>query len=370
MTLWSRQAPLAAPAESQVETWTYSPAGKEPKSFAIRVRTGKPLDVIGLKNTTLVDLRDYAAMLAKTASRLYGRADDLKRVTECRCCRANTGHAKIVLQIFGVAYVRCPNCGHVFVASQRSEQSVNDVFRESEDHSKIYIDPETVEIRLREVVAPKADWTLDIYRDAVGARPTSCIDVGAGGGHFVEGMHRRRIAATGFELSQSSRTFAERAFGVTLINRDFLETEPTSADLITMWGLLEYTPEPRRFLAQARRTLIPGRGLLVVEVPRFDALSTVAQAENPENVARHMDPTSHLNCFSDASLATALVEEGFRPVAAWYFGMDAYELIIQAAARMDDERVIRCMAEMIPALQATCDAGRQCDDLIMAAVPV
>lgn len=193
--------------------------------------------------------------------------------------------------------------------------------------------------------------------------------MGAGGGHFVEGLRRRGLDVTGYELSRASRGFALEAFGLELVADDFLDDDRAQADILTMWGLLEYTPEPRRFLARARQRFADAGGLLVVEVPRFDALGTVVQGTNPDGVARHMDPTSHLNCFTEESLGTALVAEGFRPIAAWYFGMDAYELLVQAALRLDDEGAISALADMIPALQAACDAGRQCDDLIMAAVP-
>jgi hypothetical protein len=87
-------------------------------------------------------------------------------------------------------------------------------------------------------------------------------------------------------------------------------------------------------------------------------------------VARHMDPTSHLNCFSDASLMTALTKSGFEPVAVWYFGMDVYELLIQLALRTGRDELLENCADMIAPLQACVDVGRHCDDLVVAARPV
>ncbi len=369
MSLWTRTTPLAIPAQVQVESWTYTPPYTTPQTFELKVHTGKPLDVIGLKQTNLDELRNYAAFLAQTAKRLYSQDVAKKEIEQCPCCHTSTTTVEEALRIFDIAYVRCSACGHVFVGVQLELQEVNHLFEASADHSQIYIDPKTLEVRLAQVVLPKVNWVLETYQRVVGATPMTCIDVGAGGGHFVAGMHRQGIRATGFELSHTSRAFAKQAFDLELIGEDFLATGNNSVDIVTMWGLLEYTPEPRRFLEKARKLLQPNHGLLVVEVPRFDALGTVAQAENPQNIARHMDPTSHLNCFSDSSLATALVETGFRPVAVWYFGMDAYELLVQLAMRLNNPQVLEDLGDMIPALQASCDAGRQCDDLIMAAVP-
>jgi len=193
--------------------------------------------------------------------------------------------------------------------------------------------------------------------------------VGAGGGHFVEACRRRGIAAGGYELSAAARRFAREVFDIALDAGDFITSADESVDLVTFWGLLEYTPEPRHFLDAARRRLRTGRGLLVVEVPRLDCAGTAAQTVKGAVIARHMDPTSHVNTFSDESLATLLVEAGFAPVAAWYFGMDAYELAVQCAMRLNEGRVVEALADAIPVLQACFDRGRQCDDLVVAAVP-
>jgi hypothetical protein len=83
-----------------------------------------------------------------------------------------------------------------------------------------------------------------------------------------------------------------------------------------------------------------------------------------------MDPTSHVNAFSDESLCTALVEEGFAPIAAWYFGMDAWELVVQVALRAGDEMLVQKLADWIPVVQEAADRGRQCDDVVIAAVPI
>lgn len=369
MSYWTRSTPLTPAGRVQRERWCFREPQGEETCFEIAVTTGKPLDVMALKNTSLRELRDYASFLSRTAEQLYGQDEAKRVVARCPCCDRDTTDAPEALRIFGIAYCRCAGCGHAFVGAQPSKEAINRIFSDSDEHSQTYVDRETTEIRLQQVITPKIDWVLDIYADAVGGFPTSCIDVGAGGGHFVEGMRRRGLDTVGYELSKSSRDFARQAFGIDLTASDFLTAKASPADIITMWGLLEYTAEPRRFLSRARQRFADDHGLLVIEVPRFDALGTAAQAANPSSVARHMDPTSHLNCFTEESLATALVAEGFHPVAAWYFGMDAYELLVQSALRLDDERIITALADMIPALQSSCDAGRQCDDLIMAAIP-
>ena len=370
MSRWLRSVPFAADhSDRRTEAWEFHRPSREPLRFDVDVRVGKPLDVLGLKGAGLDDEREYASFLAKTAARLYGDGAALQTLTQCTVCGGSLADATTVLRVFGVAYVRCPSCGHALVQKRPTAESLSQVFAESEGHSAIYVDRAALDIRMQQVVRPKLDWCLDIYSRRGLGSPRKVVDVGAGGGHFLAGAAQRGFMVEGFEKSRASREFAKQAFGLALRTDEFTTTSVESADMVTFWGLLEYVDQPRKFLAAARRVLGP-RGMLIVEVPRVDCLGTHAQATDGAVVARHMDPTSHINAFSDESLCTALVEEGFAPVAAWYFGMDAWELVVQAALRAGDDSLVQKLADWIPVLQKAADLGRQCDDIVVAAVPL
>jgi 2-polyprenyl-3-methyl-5-hydroxy-6-metoxy-1,4-benzoquinol methylase len=364
---WSREIPFQQRA-TRVEAWRCQRSDGTSRIYQVETRIGKPFDVIGLKGGDLGETRAYAAFLAASAKRLYAAAESQETVRACPACGGDIANAIEAFRIFDVPYCRCESCGHGFVRTRPSKDALKELFSSSEEHSSAYLDREAAERRLHAIIAPKLDWVLDVYAGAIGGKPASVIDVGAGGGHFVAGASRAGIAAEGWELSAPSRGFAKSVFGLDLRGGDFT-AEGGGADLITFWGLLEYVPEPHALLNAARKRLSAEEGLLIVEVPRFDALGTIVQACNPSGVARHMDPTSHINCFSDSSLMTALAQCGFEPVAAWYFGMDAYEMLVQVALRSGHDEVLEKCADMIPALQAGIDAGLQCDDLIVAARP-
>lgn len=334
----------------------------------IDVRTGKPLDVLALKGASLGEIRDYAAHLRRTAERLYRSGRPPVEVAACPCCEADAAESSAEAVVYDIPYHRCADCGHGFVRARPAPEELDAVFAESEELAAAYTDPTSVEVRLEQVVRPKLEWALGVYRGRYGRDPESAVDVGAGGGHFVAAARRAGIAAEGYELSKASRRFARETFGVELRADDFLAAEPEPAGLVTFFGLLEYTPQPLRFLEAARRRLDPRDGLLVVEVPRLDCLGTEVQKRFPETVARHLDPTSHVNCFSDDSLAAALERSGFRPAAAWYFGMDAYELAVQLGLLLGEEAFPQLAEALLP-LQPALDAARLCDDLILAAVP-
>jgi 2-polyprenyl-3-methyl-5-hydroxy-6-metoxy-1,4-benzoquinol methylase len=370
MTQWHRYSPFSADhGREWDERWEYSPAeGNLPRTFDVRVRAGKPLDVLKLKGIDLGEVREYAAFLERTSSRLYGAGADLRRVPACPLCHAPLDGAAVELAVFGVPYVRCGRCGHVGVGARPQPEVLDAIFAESETHSSTYVDRNAIETRMTQIIAPKLDWCTELFRSRSRREPRSVVDVGAGGGHFLAGAARRGMTAEGFEKSWASRAFAHEAFGLDLREDDFLSASGPPADLITFWGLLEYVARPRDFIAAALRRLTFD-GMLVVEVPRVDSLGTLVQGMEGAVVARHMDPTTHVNGFTDASLCTALVEEGFIPVAAWYFGMDAYEACVQAALRADDPKLFDVLADFIPVIQQALDRGRQCDDIIIAAVP-
>jgi len=369
---WFRTTPFSADHETQrQEKWQCQREDGAVFDFDVNVRAGKPLDVVALKGLDLAELRGYAEFLQKTARQLYGSGSPLRKITLCPCCGTETGNFNDqALSVFGIDYFRCCECGHVFVLEQPTNEAHTKLFSESETHSATYVDKDALELRLRQVVAPKLDWCVAQFSNLHnGKHPSSVLDVGAGGGHFLAVAARSGISVEGFELSKSSRAFARENFGLTLNDGDFLTTDLAPVDLVTFWGLLEYVCDPAPFLEKAREILCPG-GMLVVEVPRADALGTVVQSLPDSVVARHMDPTSHIQAFSDESLMTLLFRSGFQPVAVWYFGMDVYEVLVQAAARLDDASVLESMAGLIPKLQESLDLGRQCDDIIVAAVPI
>jgi 2-polyprenyl-3-methyl-5-hydroxy-6-metoxy-1,4-benzoquinol methylase len=369
---WVRTVSFAADHEpTRTERWQCKHADGSAHDFDVAVQAGKPLDVLSLKRSDLSQLRDYANFLEHSAARLYGPDASVHRITHCACCGdPTTDQNEAVLFVFGVRYERCRRCGHVFVGSQPPRGILTQLFSDSETHSAAYVDKEALATRMQQVVQPKLHWCLQHFERAYpGRRPASVIDVGAGGGHFVAAVNGMGISADGYELSASSRDFAREAFGLTLRSEDFTTIDRRGIDLVTFWGLLEYVPEPLLLLSKAREVLAHN-GMLVVEVPRSDALGTAAQATPNAIVARHMDPTTHIQAFSDESLMTLLLRSGFRPVAAWYFGMDVYELFVQMALRCDNPAILESVAEAIPALQKMIDLGRVCDDIIVAAIPM
>ncbi len=367
---WRRRLPLSPPPGGERdELWEVSEDGGPPVALPVRVRIGKPFDVVALKGLDPEGHRAEAARARADAAALYGDGE-APPLTECPCCGAPAAGAPEAAVINGVAYHRCPGCGHGYVRRRPERAALARHHSDDEGLAGAYTDPAAIEARLAQVVMPKLDWARGVHVAERGREPVSAIDIGAGGGHFVLGARRAGLAAAGIEVSGPAVRFAREALGVDLRQGDALtmQPEPGSADLVTLWGVLEYAPDPFELLRAAARWLAADTGLLVIEVPRLDAISSAVQRELPGEVFRHLEPASHLHAFSDASLATLLWRAGLRPVAAWYFGMDAYELLSQLAVRLGGP-AIEALAEPLLGLQADLDAALAVDDLVVAAVP-
>jgi SAM-dependent methyltransferase len=337
----------------------------------VRVRVGKHLDVMRFRGFDLREHQDEIEFCRRSVERLYADPSRLQPRQECPCCRGAAARAAVVARPYGVDYLRCPDCGHVFVGHLPPLEELSRYFVESDQVSEVYTDPAALRVRLEQVVAPKLEWVCRVYRRHHGREPRGVLDVGAGAGHFLAVCRQRGLEVAGYEINRAALRFARETFGLALRGEDFLSAAPTGErfPLVTFWGLLEYTAEPRRFLQAARSWLEEARGMLVLEVPRFPCLSSLAQLWPSSRPVRHLVPASHLNIFSDASLAEVLYDCGLRPVAAWYFGMDAYELLVQLALRREDPGLLEAAAELIPSLQEALDGALLCDDLILAAVP-
>ncbi len=369
---WRRTAALGPmPSGERREVWELVEGRRTIASWMVTTRRGKRFDVFGLKATKKEQLLARAAYKARMASELFADDADLRRLESCPCCTAPREHSEEFARIYDVPYRRCGQCGHVYVATQPTPEALNRVFREADAYAEEYTNREKADRRMTEIIEPKLAWVRQVYRRYYGREPESLLDVGAGGGHFVAGCRRAGLSADGVEINLSAVRFAREALGVELEQTDFLASDAsdTTYDIVTFWGLLEYTPEPSRFIAAARRRLASESGLLIVEVPRADCFATAIQREFSDTIWRHLDPSSHMNLYSDPSLATLLYRGGFALTAAWYFGMDAYELVTQLSMRMDTDNVMARLAPVVAPLQEALDAAVLGDDIVVAAVP-
>lgn len=365
--MWQRQYQLEVQSfEVSHERWTRSIDPVE--VLDLTVRFGKHLDVATLRGTGTEEQVQASDIVASEVASLYSNAN-LTEVEHCPAC-GSLWRTKDSFPIHGIEYATCSACGHATVMRQPPEEVMRQQFIQSASLASPYTNREVTEFRIEEIAIPKLEWILEQFSKLSGGVPRKVLDVGAGAGHFVEACRRQAIDAEGIELSQDARRFAQDLFGFDLKTEDFLEskTHYSDIDVVTMWGLLEYVSQPYDFLRKAGSILSP-HGIVVVEVPRIDSLSSWVQRSFPDRVSRHLDPASHLNCFSDSSLMEILFRSNLRPVSLWYFGMDLYELLVQIQLASGQPNIMNSLSPALNTIQHGFDRHLFSDDVIVMATP-
>ncbi len=138
------------------------------------------------------------------------------------------------------------------------------------------------------------------------------LDVGCGGGVFLDLMASAGFDVHGLEPSESARDHLPPAI------RDRVQFGPfenakfqeNSFDLVTLWHVLEHVPAPLDTLIKARELLGPG-GELVVEVPNYGSIE--ARWLGPFWFA--LDVPRHFWHFTPATLRSMAEKAGFRQIS-------------------------------------------------------
>lgn len=369
---WNRTSPMETSAySSHKEIWTFKDSSNSlSQSYNVNVCLGKPVDILTLKLNMIDDFNSQVLYYRTTRTSLF-KPGETEKVEKCPICGSPTRDNVFRLNIYGGLYHQCSICSHCFVIKRPTKTALKKFYSRDTHYASTYTDKRITETRIRQVAIPKAEWMIEQFELLYGRKPKSILDVGAGGGHFVYGCKQLGMEAQGIEVSEVSREFCRMNFGFDLEALDFTEDWEafSDVDIITFWGIIEHVPEPMSLLNAAYKALSGRNTLAIAEVPRWNCLSTAIQSLFPTSVVRHLDPLGHINCFTDSSLSTAFVSSGFAPAAAWYFGMDAYELITQFSYFLKDNNVINLIGKYIPSLQSAIDQARLSDEIVLAGKP-
>lgn len=339
--------------------------------YPVAVYVGKDADLVALKWRGLIAFTDSASRHRALRERML-QTMKFQHVSTCPICGSPASESRAIMEVYGLRYQLCPSCIHGFVATPPSHDDSMAFYASDAAYSATYTDREIHLLRLREIYGPKAVWLADEYRRLCGRTPRRVLDVGAGAGHFVAACRQLGIHAEGVEPNEDNVEFCRQTFGVQLSHGSFLGADQRfeDFDVVTFWGVIEHHPDPLEFLNAARRALAGENPLVLVEVPHLSSFGTAVQMLFPTSIIRHCDPFSHLHLFSDQSISLAFEKCGFIPVTAWYFGMDAFEMVSQLAFALSSDHVFSTLGAKIPVMQNAIDRNKLSDSLIVLGKPV
>jgi SAM-dependent methyltransferase len=133
------------------------------------------------------------------------------------------------------------------------------------------------------------------------------LDVGTAGGAFLAVAQRRGWEVEGCEPSRWLCDWAAAHYGIavkpgTLAEQNYPDS---SFDVVTLWDVLEHSPDPLQLLVECRRVLKPG-GLLILTYP--DIGSAIARLMGRSWVFLL---SVHLYYFTRATMGRLLARAGF-----------------------------------------------------------
>lgn len=208
---------------------------------------------------------------------------------------------------------RCTSCGFEFVDPRPDDAALESFYRGHDYTAHEPVDDAAANRRAR--------IQLDAIERALGpVRGSAILDVGCGGGHFLELARGRGAVPCGLDVASHALAACARR-GIEVKDRaDALAGR--RFDGVVMSHVLEHVANVRDALASCRRFVrhAPGggRGWVCIEVPNVESLrarlSTPLTRQQLGADERHRAFPIHLSYFSPRTLRRALADAGFEVV--------------------------------------------------------
>lgn len=370
---WFKTTDLNSEGTFARELWIRK-TGNKVNKYPMDIYLGKKTDLLRLKKNLIQDIKKQLQYYSKTRKSLYSRSNkEMEYVSHCPITGIPTEKARTVAKIYGAEYVQTPDTGHVYVKYRPTKKQIHNFYLNSVNYAITYTNKASAQKRLNSIAVPWVKWVLKVYEKQYQVKPKKILDVGSGGGHFVEACRRANIHADGIELSAPSRRFARDIWGLELNEGDFNQIYKNyrGYDIVTFWGLLEHTPNPKEFLKSAYKVVSksPAGGMIISKLPRWISLSSASQRLNPKTIIRHIDPMGHIMLYTDKSAAESYFLSKFIPIAAWYYGMDIYETLMQIGNATNDYNSFLKSGKIQIELQQFVDENRFSDGIVLAGTP-
>lgn len=308
---------------------------------------GKSSNSTILQKTTFFEDNLTHVTQQKKISEVYQQQPIRKR---CKNCDLNLSE-EIDFIKDNIPYKFCPTCGHLNGNFQDTDDFCEAIYTkdEGESYSKNYTskDVDEYNYRVSSIYFPKAEFLYtSLKNDRVNPNDLEYLDFGAGSGYFIAALDKIGLKKIlGSEVSKSQVDFGNKMIDkLVLQTHNLKDTETvlssTTANVISMIGVLEHLQEPR----EALRSIIENSNIqyLYLSIPLF-SLSVYFEMFSDEIFHRQLHG-GHTHLYSEQSLHYLINEFNLEIVSQWWFGtdmMDLYRNILVTMNQQDSSNTIK-----------------------------
>jgi len=226
-----------------------------------------------------------------------------------KCVVCGSREHNLVFIKHGFRFVKCAECGLLFVNPQLDESKLLDHYRENESSDR-WVD----------VLLSKAQLDYDAkHRFGEAVRrlekiyPKSgrrrILDVGCSIGLFLDLMRKKGWDPLGMEINPKAVRHAREVFNLKVDEKLLHEVQypKEGFQVVSMWGVLEHISQPDMVLKQIH-PLLEAKGRLVLLVPNGHSLACRIMRDD----AATFGGRNHLWYFSPETITRLLDRTGYR----------------------------------------------------------
>ena len=197
--------------------------------------------------------------------------------------------------------VKCEGCGFQYVNPRLNSQYVMEGYTQAVDERFV------TQSEGRELTFKKC---LNAIQKVWAKEPGKILDIGTANGSFLKVAKDAGWQVSGCEPNVWMGKWCKENYGIDIIQGDVFagKYEDESFDVITLWDVLEHTPDPMKVLGECVRILKP-QGLLVINYPDID--SWIAKMMKKKWVFLL---SVHYYYFTPATIRRALERVGLKPL--------------------------------------------------------
>jgi len=196
--------------------------------------------------------------------------------------------------------VRCGNCGFIYINPRLKSEIILDSYAVGDDN--VFVS----QAKSRENTFKKCLGRIEKFR----LFPGKILDIGTAGGSFLYSARQKGWDVYGCEPNRWLCEWGKKHYGIDIFSGTVFEQNYKSDffDVVTLWDVLEHTPDPKKVLLECRR-ILKKDGLLVINYP--DIGSWIARLMGKKWVFLL---SVHLFYFTEKTIKTILNDTGFSTV--------------------------------------------------------